>query len=89
MASTPHEEYTHILCVLYSKNLFSKVLKVVEGGLCCDGVYEGKALAIFHVQVSHRCELFLHLKRKKQRGRINSDNFLIVYKLWLLPVLVS
>ncbi len=41
------------------ENLFPEVLKVVERGLCGDGVDEDKALAVLHVQVSHRGELFL------------------------------
>ena len=42
------------------ENLLTKVLQVVEGGLGGDAVDEDEALAVLHVQVTHRGELFLH-----------------------------
>lgn len=45
--------------VFDAENLLAKLLKVVECRLRCDRVDEYKALAVFHVQVSHCCELFL------------------------------
>ena len=51
--------FTHIIHVFDTQNLLAQVLKVVEGRLRCDGVDEEEAHAVLHVQVSHRCELFL------------------------------
>lgn len=50
---------THILGVLYSQDLFPEVLQVVKRRLRCNGVDQGKTLAVLHVQVPHSCELFL------------------------------
>lgn len=49
----------YILGVLHSEDLLSQVLEVVEGRLGRDGVNQSEALAVLHVQVSHRCELLL------------------------------
>ena len=53
---------SYIVCVFDSENLLPQVLKVVEGGLCCDRVDQQEALAVLHVQISHSCELFLGRK---------------------------
>lgn len=50
---------THVLRVLYSQDLFPEVLQVVERRLRRDGVNQSEALAVLHVQVPHRRELFL------------------------------
>ena len=44
---------------LDSENLLPEVLKVVKRGLGGDRVDEYEALAVLHVQVSHRGKLFL------------------------------
>ena len=50
---------TYIIPVLDSKNLFSKILKIVEGRLRSNGVDQDKTLSVLHVQISHSSELFL------------------------------
>ena len=52
---------------LDSEDLFSEVLQVVERGLCGDGVDEHEALAVLHVQIAHRSELFLKNERNVSR----------------------
>ena len=52
---------------LDSEDLFSEVLQVVERGLCGDGVDEHEALAVLHVQIAHRSELFLKKERNISR----------------------
>jgi hypothetical protein len=49
---------------LDSENLLPEILEVIESGLRGDGVDEDEALAILHVQVAHRCELFLKNGKK-------------------------
>ncbi len=44
---------------LDAKNLIPEVLKVVEGWLRCDGIYQHESLAVFHVKVAHSSKLFL------------------------------
>ena len=53
---------SYIICVLNPENLFTKVMKVVEGRLCSDRINEKETLAILHVEVTHGCELFLEYK---------------------------
>ena len=48
---------THLICVFHPMNLFTQILKVIEGGLGCDGVDKQETLAILHVQIPHGCEL--------------------------------
>ena len=53
-----HRGFTaYLVCILDAQDLFPKVLEVVEGTLCCDGVDEDKALPVLHVQVPHRSKL--------------------------------
>lgn len=57
---------THILRVLYSQDLFPEVLQVVKCRLRCNGVNQSETLAILHVQVPHRCELFLLKQHQRE-----------------------
>lgn len=50
---------SHVFSVLHSQDLLSEVLKIIEGRLSCDGINQSESLTVLHVQVSHRCELFL------------------------------
>lgn len=61
----PNDEFTYVFRILYSQDLFSEILQVVKRGLRCDGVDESEALAVLHIQVSHRRELLLSQEKKK------------------------
>lgn len=52
--------------ILYSENLFSKSRNLIKSGIGYYTVHEDKALAVFHVQISHRCKLFLE---ETKRGK--------------------
>lgn len=57
---------THVLGVFYSQDLFPEVLQVVKCRLRCNGVHQSETLAILHVQVPHRCELFLLQQHQRE-----------------------
>lgn len=50
---------TYVLSVLDPEDLLPEVLQIIEGGLGRDGVDQSEALAVLHVEVSHRSELLL------------------------------
>lgn len=50
---------THLVGVLHSKDLIAQIDEVVERRLSRDGVDEHEALAVLHVEVTHRGELLL------------------------------
>jgi len=58
VALVADEHHRYRLAVFDSQNLLSEIWQVVEGGLGDDGVGHREALAVFHVQVAHRSELF-------------------------------
>lgn len=39
IAFITHQDHRHVIRVFDPQNLFSQVLQVIEGGLCCYGVY--------------------------------------------------
>lgn len=64
MKSLPGE-LAYVFRILDSEDLFAQVLQVVKRRLRSDGVDEGEALAVLHVQVSHCRKLLLLQKIKK------------------------
>jgi len=68
--------------ILHAQDLITKVLQVVERRLRGDGIDEQEALAIFHVQVPHGCELF-------RAGSVeNLQHALVAINLDLFPVAI-
>jgi len=58
VALVANQHKGHVITILNPEDLFSEILKIVEGGLCGNTVDEDEPLTVLHVQVAHRGKLF-------------------------------
>jgi hypothetical protein len=58
IALVSNQHHWHLIGILHTQDLITQLGQIVEGGLSNDTIDQNEALAILHVKVAHRRELF-------------------------------